>query len=148
MHPRIDLLKHPQISHKSRIFAPAQVDRVRFRQPRMARTLRVPLSSAADRMLRSFTFAPRTSCPKDLERSVPVHRVRARLWVEAILGALCLFLAALTLITREWIEELFGVDPDGGNGSLEWLIVAGLGIAAFVAGAMARSEWRRSSSAG
>ena len=108
--------------------------------------LLVPLSSAADRCYDHRRTSDLTSERLGEERSV--HRVRARLWVEAILGAMCLFLAALTLITRECIEELFGVDPDGGNGSLEWLIVAGLGLAAFVAGAMARSEWRRSGPAG
>ena len=41
------------------------------------------------------------------------HPVRRRFWVEVILGSISLALLALTLITREWIELLFGVDPDG-----------------------------------
>lgn len=72
-----------------------------------------------------------------------MQRVRARFWAEVILGAACLFLMVLTLITREWIEELFGVDPDGGSGALEWAIVAALGFGAVVSALIARAEWRR-----
>lgn len=68
--------------------------------------------------------------------------VRARFWVEVVLGTLFAFLLGLTLVTREWIEEIFGVDPDGGSGALEWLIVAGLGVAAAIAFGFARHEWR------
>jgi hypothetical protein len=68
--------------------------------------------------------------------------VRSRFWVEVGLGTLFAFLLALTLVTREWIEEIFGVDPDGGSGALEWLIVVGLGIAAAIAFGLARYEWR------
>jgi len=68
--------------------------------------------------------------------------VRSRFWVEVVLGSVFAFLLALTLVTREWIEEIFGVDPDGGSGALEWLIVAGLGVAAAIAFGFARHEWR------
>lgn len=66
-------------------------------------------------------------------------------WVEVALAALSGLLALLTLVTREWIELLFGVDPDGGDGSLEWLLVVALAVVALVLAAVARVEWRRTS---
>jgi hypothetical protein len=53
------------------------------------------------------------------------------------------FLTVLTLFTREWIEALFNVDPDGGDGSLEWLIVVCLAVVTVVFAVLARLEWRR-----
>jgi hypothetical protein len=60
------------------------------------------------------------------------------------LAVVCGFLLLLTLIWRDWIEEAFGVDPDGGSGALEWAIVIGLALALVVCGALARTELRRS----
>jgi hypothetical protein len=68
---------------------------------------------------------------------------RRRYWLEAGLAALCAALAVLTLITAEWIELIFRVDPDGGSGALEWAIAVGLGLAAAVLAAVARVERRR-----
>jgi hypothetical protein len=51
-------------------------------------------------------------------------------------------LAVVTLISREWIELVFGVDPDGGSGSLEWLIVASLLALSIAMYAIARWERR------
>jgi hypothetical protein len=72
-----------------------------------------------------------------------MHRLRTRFWVEVVVGTLTALLMMLTLITREWIEAIFGVDPDGGSGSLEWAIVAALALAAIGSSMLARSEWRR-----
>ena len=71
-----------------------------------------------------------------------MHAVRRRFWVETILGVVFAVMLIVTLISREWIEEIFGVDPDGGSGALEWAIVAALGVGAVVAGVLARREWR------
>jgi hypothetical protein len=74
-------------------------------------------------------------------------RVRKRYWIEVGLGVMSALLLALTLLTREWIELLFGVDPDGGSGALEWLIVASLVLLTCVFSSLAHRERRRSISA-
>jgi hypothetical protein len=66
---------------------------------------------------------------------------RGRFYVEVALAGLTGALTILTLITREWIEAIFRVDPDGGNGSLEWAIVAGLAVACV---ALSVTAWRES----
>jgi hypothetical protein len=71
------------------------------------------------------------------------HAVRRRFWLEAGLACLTAALLVLTLITREWIEEVFGVDPDQGSGALEWGIVVALAVATVALGLAARIEWRR-----
>jgi len=68
--------------------------------------------------------------------------VRKWFWVESALAAVSFVLAVVTVISREWIEFLFGVDPDHGSGALEWAIVAGLAITAAAFGLLARYEWR------
>jgi hypothetical protein len=66
-----------------------------------------------------------------------------KFWIEAVLGLLAAALAVLTLFTREWIEAIFGVDPDHGSGLLEWLIVAVLALAACLFAFRARVDLRR-----
>jgi hypothetical protein len=52
-------------------------------------------------------------------------------------------LTVVTLISREWIEVLFHVDPDAGSGVLEWATVVALAAATLMFGILARTEWRR-----
>jgi hypothetical protein len=66
---------------------------------------------------------------------------RVRFWTDIGLGALSAVVLALTVAWPEWIEEVFGVDPDGGDGSLEWAIVVVLAICAVTLPLMARREW-------
>ena len=68
---------------------------------------------------------------------------RTRFWIEAGLAVLsgCLFI--VTLIWRDWIEILFGVDLDNSSGALEWLIVAAALSATVFLAALASFEWRR-----
>jgi hypothetical protein len=70
---------------------------------------------------------------------------RARFWIEAGLAVVSVLLLLTTLVSREWIEVVFGVDPDHGSGSLEWLAVGGVALVAVVFSVIARVEWRRTS---
>ena len=66
-----------------------------------------------------------------------------RLWLEfsgAIAGAVSF---GATLIWPTWIELAFGVDPDGGNGELEWLVVVASLIVMIGASLLARRKVRR-----
>jgi hypothetical protein len=69
--------------------------------------------------------------------------LRGRFWLELALAGIAAILFVLTLAWHDWIEA-FGIEPDGGNGSLEWVIVGVFAVAALVCGALARAEWRRS----
>jgi len=72
--------------------------------------------------------------------------MRRRFYVESGLSAASLILLVITLVNREWIEAVFGVDPDQGNGSLEWLVTAVLTVVTVVGAVSARVEWRRAGS--
>jgi len=67
-----------------------------------------------------------------------------RFWVEAAIASVCGFLAVLTLFVRAWVEVITGFDPDHGNGSFEWTLVAALAFVCALLGVAARHEWRRS----
>lgn len=73
----------------------------------------------------------------------PASKPRVRFWVEVASGALTGILTVVTLISREWIEIVFGVDPDGGSGALEWGIVLVLAAATLLFALLARIEWRQ-----
>jgi hypothetical protein len=66
-----------------------------------------------------------------------------RFWLEAGLATVSGFLLVLTLIWRNWIEILFGVELDYGDGSLEWVIVSVLLLATIFLFLLARSEWHK-----
>lgn len=71
-----------------------------------------------------------------------VRPVRKRFWVECAATFLSGSLVAVTTIWPTWIELLFGVDPDGGSGALEWTFVACLVTATAAFSFLARREWR------
>lgn len=69
--------------------------------------------------------------------------VRRRFWFTTSVGALGALLFVLTLISPDWIEEVFHVDPDRGSGTLEIAIAVGLLTISAVAAVLARREWTR-----
>lgn len=68
---------------------------------------------------------------------------RVRFWTESIIAGVALGLAVLTLVWRDWVEGLFGVDPDSHSGAAEWLVVVVLLLVALIVGTAATVEWRR-----
>lgn len=74
--------------------------------------------------------------------------LRPRFWAEVALGGLSGLLLLVTLVRRDWIEVLLGVDPDAGSGALEWLVVAGTALVAALCALGAGFEWRRAHPAG
>jgi len=69
--------------------------------------------------------------------------LRYRFWLESILGSITGVVAVVTLFSHDWIEAVFGVDPDKGSGSAEWLVVLILLLLTVAFAAGARLEWRR-----
>ncbi len=66
-----------------------------------------------------------------------------RFWLETTTAIVGMLLFALTLVTREWFELLTGIDPDGGNGSLELLIAGSLLAIAATSAFLARRTHQR-----
>lgn len=66
--------------------------------------------------------------------------IRAR--IEIVLSALLGTATIVTGVWPTWIEDLFGFDADGGNGTAEWWIVTVLAVITVAAAALARRELR------
>ena len=56
-------------------------------------------------------------------------------------------LSVITLVQRDWIEIVFGIDPDNRGGTLEWLIVGALLVVTIALFTLANYEWRRTRAA-
>jgi hypothetical protein len=75
------------------------------------------------------------------------YNVGRRFWVRLALAVGSAALLVVTLVWHDWIEIVFRVDPDHGNGWLEWLIVVAAFGLALIFSISARREWRRPASA-
>jgi len=77
-------------------------------------------------------------------RSTPIRQklsmARTLPWVEAGMGLITGVLFILTVIDAEWLEHV-GINPDGGNGMAERLIVLGLALATMALCALAAYHW-------
>lgn len=75
------------------------------------------------------------------------NALRRRFWLETGMAIVTSILFVITLVQRDWIEIVSGVDPDNGNGSLEWLIVGVLLVVTIALFTLASYEWRRARTA-
>jgi hypothetical protein len=71
------------------------------------------------------------------------NALRRRFWLETGMAIVTSILFVITLVQRDWIEIVFGVDPDSHNGDLEWLIVGALLVVMITLFTLAGYEWRR-----
>jgi hypothetical protein len=81
--------------------------------------------------------------PDDLSAELGMEKARKRLRYEIGLAIISGLLFFVTLMSNEWIEVVFGVNPDNGDGSLEWFITLFAAIIAVIAVVLVRSDWRR-----
>jgi hypothetical protein len=72
-----------------------------------------------------------------------MRRLPTRFWVEMGLALFSAALLALTLVMPDWLEVLFGLAPDAGDGSVEWGMAITLAIATLVLFGWAGRTWRR-----
>jgi hypothetical protein len=70
-------------------------------------------------------------------------RLRTRFWLESAIGSVTGAMAVVTLLWHDWIEAVFRIDPDRGNGSAEWLVVMVFAALTVLFAFSARHEWRR-----
>jgi hypothetical protein len=73
-----------------------------------------------------------------MQRQLP-----AGFWVELALAVVSALLTVLTMDWPDWIEGLFGVDPDAGSGSREWGITLAFVVATVALAAFTGRTWRR-----
>lgn len=73
------------------------------------------------------------------------RRVRPAFLVEVALGSFSAFLVVLTAVWHDWIEGIFGFDPDHHNGSFEWEFVIVCCLVTILFVALARREWHNAS---
>lgn len=67
-----------------------------------------------------------------------------RSWVEAFFGLVSATMLSITLAVPDWIERVFDLAPDGGDGSVEWGWAVGFAVATLLFFADAGRVWRRS----
>jgi hypothetical protein len=72
-----------------------------------------------------------------------LYGLRRRCWLESVLGSLTGCLTIVTLFAHDWIEGVLGMDPDQGNGSVEWLLVVAFLASIIILAVAARMEWHR-----
>lgn len=73
---------------------------------------------------------------------------RRRFWIGLTSALASGVFAVVTLVWPDWIERVFGIEPDQGSGALEWVIVAVAFAISLGSAFVARLEWQRARAAG
>lgn len=73
--------------------------------------------------------------------------LRFRFWLEAAMFLVTGSLLTAAVVWPHWIEGAFGLSPDSGDGSFEWVMVSVLLVVTVMSFLMARYEWRAGNSA-
>jgi hypothetical protein len=71
------------------------------------------------------------------------RRVGWVFWVETSLASFTAFIVVLTAVWHDWIEGIFGFDPDHHDGAFEWELVGLCLLLTILFSGLARREWRR-----
>jgi hypothetical protein len=72
-----------------------------------------------------------------------MNSLRRRFWIEMGTASVTILVFVLTVTHRDWIELVFGIDPDAGSGALEWAVWASLTLVLVAVNVMMRYEWLR-----
>jgi hypothetical protein len=75
------------------------------------------------------------------------NALRWHFWLETSMALVIGILFVITLVQRDWIEIVFGVDRDSQSGALEWLVVGALLVATIALFLLASYEWRKARTA-
>lgn len=70
-------------------------------------------------------------------------RLPARIWVELTLGLISALSLTLALVLPSWMEQLFRLAPDGGDGSVERSFALVWAAVSFLMFALAGRTWRK-----
>jgi hypothetical protein len=71
------------------------------------------------------------------------RRLTLAFWLETVLASMTAFLVILTAVWHDWIEGIFGFDPDHHNGMFEWELVVVCLLVTVLCAWLARREWRK-----
>ncbi|MBB5318085.1 hypothetical protein HDF09_002771 [Edaphobacter lichenicola] len=71
------------------------------------------------------------------------NRLPKRIWVEIVLGLMSAALLSLTILLPDWMEVLFGLAPDAGDGSAEWGVALLWATVSVLMFGFAGRTWRK-----
>lgn len=87
-----------------------------------------------NRLTRRTSYPPGTSTQ---------NRLPTGMWVEVAMGLMSASFLALTILLPDWMEVLFTVAPDAGDGSAEWGLALSWALVSVLMFAIAGRTWKK-----